>query len=89
MKVFTDDHDWFVAADLDDLRSVVDEHHGNADVFPTGEWTEEDADKPLTIWCNADGRPDEPNGDGNAKVTRTMAEWAELNGRGMLCSTER
>jgi hypothetical protein len=93
LHLLTDDHDTFAAADLDDLAAAWSEHHGgdftthNADEGI--EWERIPDDRELTIWCNADGVPDEPHADGNAKVTKTAREWAaQQSKRGMLCSTE-
>ena len=93
MKVFTDDTDTFIAADLADLREVWREHIGAkteddmAD-FDEGQWEEVPPHKPIKIWCDPEGRPNEPHIKGNAVVVQTAAEWVATQPRGMLCSTE-
>ena len=84
MRVFTDDTDTVVAADLADARKVWEEHHGSTfeqEMMSLEDWSEVPEDEVITI-CNFHG-----NGSDD-KVTRTASEWAAQNGRGFLCSTE-
>jgi hypothetical protein len=94
MKLFRyDDTDTFVAADAEDAwAALVEALGGSREDYddPPGEHEMEELpdDKQLTIWCDPDGHPHEPFGKGNAPVTKTAAEWAASEPRGMLCSTE-
>lgn len=80
--------DTFVAKDLEDAWAVLLETHGGARDDFDGDMAEFAPDATLTVWCNAAGHPDEPHADGNSAITRTAAEWAAAEPRGMLCSTE-
>jgi len=84
MRVFTNHTDTVVASDLADVERVIEEHCGytfEQEGMSLDDWSEVPSDEPITI-CNLnDGGPDD-------KETRTAAEWAALDGRGVLCSTE-
>ena len=84
MKVFTNDTDTVVAADLADVERVVEDHYGytfEQEGMSLDDWSEVPPDEPITI-CNFHNcGPDD-------KETRTAAEWAATEGRGFLCSTE-
>lgn len=85
------DTDVLVAADVDDAWAALVEHNGGTrEDFDDGDMDMEEmpSDQLLTIWCNAAGEPDEPHVDGNAKVTKTAAEWAASQPRGFLSSSE-
>lgn len=84
MNVFTNHTDTVVATALDDVPAVLANHYGSTmdeEGWSLDEWRQVPDDKPITI-RNID------DGGSNAKETRTAAEWATLNGRGFLCSTE-
>lgn len=88
LHVFTNDYEWVIAADVADAKATYHEHNGgdpeDADEY---EWERCDPAATMTIWCDADGNPDEVDGDGNDRVTKTFAEWAQ-RGRGYLATTE-
>lgn len=80
MKVFTNGIDTVVADDLADVERVFEEHTGYRfahEGMPLDDWREVPSDKRITIG-NLDDGPE----------TRTAVEWAQLEGRGFLCSTE-
>lgn len=84
MKVFTNGTDTVVAEDLADVQRVIEAQHGST--FEQEGWTldafkELPDDKPITIRNVHDRGLDH-------KETRTAAEWALLEGRCFLCSTE-
>lgn len=84
MKVFTNGTDTVVAEDLADVQRVVEAQYGatfEQEGWTLDEWEQVPDDKPITI-CNVDGRGHDD------KETRTAAEWAAHDGRGLLCSTE-
>lgn len=84
MKVFTNGTDTFVANDLADVANVYFEHTGvtlEQEMLTLDDFRELPGDEMKTI-CNLnDGGVDD-------KATKTCAEWAAENGRGLLCSTE-
>lgn len=85
LRVWTDDTDTVVAADLADAQKVWEEHHGSTfeqEMMTLDDWSQVPDDKPITIH-NVDGR-----GTDDDKLTLTAAEWAARDGRGFLCSTE-
>lgn len=92
LRVFTNDTDTVVAADLADAQRVVEAHYGvtfEQEGWSLDEWCEVPGDKLITI------RDDDrviwrPVGDtgSDGRETKTAAEWAMSNGRGFLCSTE-
>jgi hypothetical protein len=90
LRVFSDDVEWYAAADAADLKVVWGERNGDPDgeYFEADSWDELPPGKELTVWCNADGMPDEPHGDGCERVTKTVGEWAAQLGRGLIASTE-
>lgn len=84
MKVFTNYTDTVVAESLEDVPAVIEQHYGSTmeeEGWELDEWHEVPHDKPITI-CNIHDRGVDD------KETRTAAEWAQLQGRGFLCSTE-
>lgn len=84
MKVFSDDTDTWVAEDLADVARVFEEHNGfslDDESLTLRDFEQVPDDQPITI-CNVHDR------GADDKETRTAAEWAALNGRGLLCSTE-
>lgn len=90
MKVFRySDADHLVAEDVADALAVlVETYGGTAEDFAIVRLEEVPADKRIEIWCNAEGVPDEPEGEGNQIVQRAAGEWATANGRGLLCTNE-
>lgn len=84
MKVFTNGTDTVVAENLADVQAVIEAQYGatfEQEGWTLDEWREVPSDKPITI-CNVHDRGSDD------KETRTAAEWAALDGRGLLCSTE-
>lgn len=84
MKVFTNGTDTFVAKSLNDIPAVIEAHYGftmESEGWELDEFEEVPGDKPITI-CNVHDRGVDD------KETKTAAEWAAENGRGLLCSTE-
>lgn len=77
-KVWTNDTDTVVAASIEDVKAIIVELHGSFE-DEEGDWRTLPDDKPITIH-NIDGA--------GSIATRTAKEWAEVNGRGFLCSTE-
>lgn len=84
LKVFTDGTDTWCANDLADVALVYYEHVC-ATLEDEGksldDFEEVDGDEPITI-CNVHDK------GADDKLTLTAREWAERNGRGLLCSTE-
>jgi len=85
MKVFSDVTDTVVARDLDDVKNVIDEtygdHHFELNEMSLDDWTEAKPGASITI-CNIDDAGPEN------KLTLTVEQWIEREGRGLLCSTE-
>ena len=86
LKVWTNDTDTIVAADMADVRAVIVELQGGDDYFTEDEWGEVPSSEPITI-TNMDVE-DENGQTTPTKVTKTAGEWAATEGRGLLCSTE-
>lgn len=89
MKLYTNDVEWVIAADIDDAWEAWSEHTGGErpDCETEWDWVECDPGSELRIWCDSDGDPCEPGEDGSALVTKKAVQWVE-RGRGFLCSTE-
>lgn len=83
MKVFKNDCDHYIAADIDDAWKAFEELTGEKRADYDDEFVEVPGDTIIKILCE-DGRPS----DSGELVERTAAEWAEREPRGMLCSTE-
>lgn len=84
MRVFTNDVDTVVAEDLADVQRLIEAQYGatfEQEGWTIDEWEEVPGDKPITIRNVHDLGWDDFE-------TRTAAEWAALEGRCLLCSTE-
>jgi hypothetical protein len=82
-----DDVDTFVARDLSDLWVQYERHYGEDYEAIVGD-PRSDA---LVVELRPDLRLtiiDDVHEDPDKKTTRTVAEWIETNGPGLLCSTE-
>lgn len=90
LHVFTNKTDWVIAADVDDAWRAWEEHSGEERADYDTEWTWDQLapTHEITIWCDAEGDPCEPEEDGSDLITRAAAEWIAAQGRGFLCSTE-
>lgn len=77
MNAYTDEYDTYIAEDLEDLQKMVPYD------FEEDTWIELNPSGDLTIVAD----PDLPEDDW-IRETKTIAEWIESNGRGLLCSTE-
>ncbi len=81
------DCDWFVAHDADDARLLIKEM-ASVDAQPDDveQW---DDDRSLRIWYDTKAGMITEIGDDSAEaVDKPCREWATINGRGFLCSTE-
>jgi hypothetical protein len=99
LKVFTNDYEWFVAEDKNDLLIVIEKYWGESMEDMGGDindWEDLETTELLKISCELqDFNPDEyPNDweiweDGEwCYISATAEEWANHNGKGFLCSTE-
>lgn len=82
MLVYTDDISHYVAESLDDLQEILREEcelEAGTD-YELDDWKIVDPEETITII-----EDDEVPG---CRKTYTAGRWAELNGRGFLCSTE-
>lgn len=90
MNCYRNDYDWFVAENLEDLKTIALEY--GHDEFDPEDWHELDPEGSLTISyetaedCPGQALIEEKNGRWYA--TMRIKDWIELNGRGFLCSTE-
>lgn len=89
LHVFYDgEAEWYVATSAEDAAAQQRELTGLAaedqdwtfDALPDGH--------ALTIWCDTSMNPTEPFSEVAIQITKTCAQWAASNGRGILCSTE-
>ncbi len=85
--------EWYVAESLEHLGELYEKQTGDTYEACTGskledEWIQCPDDQELTIWCTADGEIACEDDSGIAPVKRTMREWADRCGAGMLCSSE-
>jgi len=78
MHIYCDDNDWFIGESALDCYNQQVELVGEGDATPEGEWYAEPDDKQFFTIMNYYG--DE------RRVTHTVQEWIEINGRGLLCS---
>lgn len=91
LHVYGNDYEKVIAESPDDAIRVWAESVGENVLDDTAEELgfEQYPDDALhTIWCNADGDPDEIEGKHCTKVTKTFGEWAK-RGRGYLSTTEQ
>lgn len=85
MNAYSNEYDTYIAEDLEDLRKLLVEEEKiyKLDEFEETTWIELKPTAELTIIDD----PTLPRGDW-IRETKTIAEWIESNGRGLLCSTE-
>jgi len=84
LHVFSDDYEWIVAKDLNDCKSVLEELKCYP---PEGVVFEQlDDNASLSIFCDVDGNICPP-WEGNP-IIKTNREWAQIRGRGYLCTSE-
>jgi hypothetical protein len=90
LHVFSNDFEWVIARDMDDVRALFSENPGwsQPDEDDWENWDQDPDDQTQTIWCDSEGKPTEPHGEGSERVTLTNAEWCEKLGRGYFCTTE-
>lgn len=84
-KVWTNGTDTVIAANLADVRSVIEAQIGctlEQEGWSLDDWSALPDEEPLTI--NLEEQPEGLD----PKVTKTCAEWVASEGRGFLCSTE-
>ncbi len=98
LHVFYDDdsEEFWVAYDMADLRAVIDEEHGPgtfSETYSYGDgsdsWCEQPDDATKVIMFTDEPAPglkamatEDDNPNDCQEATKTMAEWAALNGRG-------
>jgi hypothetical protein len=87
LHVYANDYDMVVARNLDEAKRLWSETTGGIVPVDDEDWHQVADDYAFSIWCNAEGAPDEP-GDGAKLITLTAAEWAANMGAGFLCSSE-
>lgn len=90
LYVYCNGTDWVIACDEADALAVWCEYTGQAredyDISePFEQWPD---DRLLSVFTDEHGNICEPGDDGGAPMKRTCREWAKLEGRGFLCSTE-
>lgn len=90
--IFTNDTDWVVARDMDEVREILIQSYGTDDSEPD-EWRCLEDDETVTIF-DMDAKP-VVRGGGTASdlgrhpsETKTAREWAGTAEPGILCSTE-
>jgi hypothetical protein len=89
LKVFTNDYDTVIATDATDARRVMAEHVGSYD--DAGEdWRALPDDHVLRIEDidNVLAKKHGLTPDWNNRIALTCSQWALLEGRGFLCTTE-
>jgi len=77
MHIYCDDNDWYIGESALDCYTKQVELVGD-DATPEGEWRQIPDDRTDFTIMNW-------NDDGD-RMTRTVQEWIETNGRGLLCS---
>jgi hypothetical protein len=89
LHVFTNDCEWVIARDAEDVRAVLSGEHGIPYDGNDEAWEQcSDAER-LTIHLSADeSEVAEPGEEGARPVRKTFREWIEKFGRGYLCTTE-
>ena len=87
LHVFSNDFEWVIARNMDDVRALFSENPGwsQPDEDDWENWDQDPDDQTHTIWCDAEGKPTEPQSEGSERVTLTNAEWCKKLGRGYLC----
>ena len=88
LHVFTNDFEWVVAESIDDARKVIQEVSGLSDGdFNDEGWYQEDDDADMSIWID-DETGEVGEGCGCTLIVGEMRVWAEVFGRGYLCTSE-
>jgi len=82
LTCYHDETEWIVAESPEDASAIQAEYIGEEASSPD-QFSEVDPSTSMTIECDVS---EVFNGD--IRQTKTVSEWIEWNGRGMLCSTE-
>lgn len=88
LHVFSNDFEWVIARNMDDVYALFAENPGWSQPEDWEDWGQEDDAAEHTIWCDEGGKPTEPHSEDSSRVTLTNAQWCERIGRGYLCTTE-
>lgn len=90
LHVYRSQCDWWVAQTIDDAWAQMEKHYGEtrAEIQTYDELTLLADDETIRVLCEKDAAGVMRPSDGGEYVTKTAAEWAKQEGRGMLCSTE-
>lgn len=87
MQVYSNGCDWYVAESVDDAYAARFENDGTTreeQIENDEEFKQCPNDVMLSILVNEDGHID----DHGVPVKLTMEQWAEREGRGILCSMD-
>lgn len=86
LHIWNNDHDWVIAATVEDAKAVLDEELGiDSDL---SDFRMEPDDKSYTCSLTANGALANPGSKGSRKTTKTAAEWATHFGRGYAWTDE-
>jgi hypothetical protein len=90
LHVFKSECDWYVAESLDEAWTMLVAQMGEPreELEKFDDIAQLPDDKPIRILCEQDAHGVLRPSDSGEDVTRTAAEWAAQEGRGMLCSSE-
>lgn len=88
LHVFTNDFEWVVAESTGDARAIIQEVGTLSDGdFDDEGWHQEPDEADMRIWIN-DETGEVGEGCGCTLIVGAMAVWAEVFGRGYLCTSE-
>ena len=88
LHVFSTGVEWVVAYDIEDAKTIVREVSGLSDAdMEFDAWGQEPDDAYMRIWID-DETGEVGEGCGCTLVNGQMNAWAEVFGRGYLCTTE-
>lgn len=84
--VVTNDEEWYVAADADDMLVQWREMMGKESMDDYGPWHQMGDEEPLTIMADVNGDVADDEDDVAEALTRSAGEWAQRNGPRLLAT---
>jgi hypothetical protein len=86
LRLYSDDSNLVIAESAVDAAMLLARHTGEEDSSTA--WSALAPGHALSLWCDESGAVTEPEEDGSSVVSRTVAEWIAMLGRGYVGSLD-
>lgn len=88
-QCYSDGFSTIVAFSSEDARDICCEFLGEVpEDYSIDDWSLIDDQAHISIWCDQEGKIDEPSTPGCETIRLTAKTWARREGRGFLCTSE-